>query len=221
MSALDIIIKYYPAFLGGLCVTLKMCAFIWSTGLVVGMVLGALAANRARSWGRFTNMGAAVFSAVPTLVLLFWLHYPAQAVLHMNINPFYTACLALALINIFGVAEQVRHAVADFPAQYTVAGKVCGLNPHNIFIHIQLPILFRQLLPTLMVLQVGMLHATLFSSLISVEEIFRTAQRINSTIYRPIEIYTALAMFFLAVCMPINLAAAYLKKHYTRSISEK
>jgi len=66
-----------------------------------------------------------------------------------------------------------------------------------------------------------MLQATLFASLISVEEIFRVSQRINSTIYRPVEIYTALALFFLAVCLPINLAAAYLKKRYTRDLSER
>ena len=66
-----------------------------------------------------------------------------------------------------------------------------------------------------------MLHATLFASLISVEEIFRVSQRINSTIYRPVEIYTALAFFFLLVCLPINLTAAYLKKRYTRDFSER
>jgi ABC-type amino acid transport system permease subunit len=66
-----------------------------------------------------------------------------------------------------------------------------------------------------------MLHATLFASLISVEEIFRVAQRINSTIYRPIEIYTALALFFLMVCLPINLLASYLKRRYTRDLSER
>ncbi|HAX91869.1 MAG TPA: amino acid ABC transporter permease, partial [Rhodospirillaceae bacterium] len=47
------------------------------------------------------------------------------------------------------------------------------------------------------------------------------AQRINSIIYRPIEIYTALALFFLAVCLPVNLLAAWLKKRYTRDYSER
>ena len=69
--------------------------------------------------------------------------------------------------------------------------------------------------------QVVMLHATLFASLISVEEIFRVAQRINSSIYRPVEIYTALACFFLLVCLPINLLAVHLKNTYTRDMSER
>jgi ABC-type amino acid transport system permease subunit len=72
-----------------------------------------------------------------------------------------------------------------------------------------------------MIQQVIMLHTTLFASLISVEEIFRVSQRINSTIYRPVEIYTALAFFFLLVCLPINLGAYYLKRRYTRDLSER
>jgi len=221
MSVLDILINYHMAFLQGLRVTLELCAIIWSTGIVFGVALGVVGANFSHSWGRFTRAMSFAFSAIPTLVVLFWLHYPAQAVFNVVIDPFYTASLTLSLVNIFGVGEMVRQAVADFPRQYIIAGRVCGLNSQDIVTQIQLPILFRQLLPGLMTQQVIMLHATLFSSLISVEEIFRVAQRINSTIYRPVEIYTALAFFFLIVCLPINMAAAYMKKRYTRDFSER
>jgi ABC-type amino acid transport system permease subunit len=221
MNVLDILINYHMAFLQGLRVTLELCLVIWSSGIVFGIVLGVTGAHHPQSWGHFIRGMSFAFSAIPTLVILFWLHYPAQAVFNVVIDPFYTASLTLSLVNIFAVGELVRQAVMDFPSQYIIAGRVCGLTQRDLVTKIQLPILFRQLLPTLMVLQVGMLHATLFASLISVEEIFRVSQRINSTIYRPVEIYTALALFFLAVCLPINLAAAYMKKRYTRDLSER
>lgn len=221
MTVLDILINYHLAFMQGLRVTLELCAIIWTAGIVFGVVIGAVGAQNPQSWGRFIHLISFAFSAIPTLVILFWLHYPAQAAFNLVIDPFYTASLTLTLVNIFGVGELVRQAVADFPAQYVTAARVCGLPARAIFIKIQLPILFRQLLPGLMVMQVGMLHATLFASLISVEEIFRVSQRINSTIYRPVEIYTALAVFFLVVCLPINLCAAYLKKRVSRDLSEK
>ncbi len=221
MTVLNILITYHMAFLQGLRVTMELCLVIWTTGIIFGITLGVVGANAPHSWGRFTRAMSFAFSAIPTLVVLFWLHYPAQAVFNVVIDPFYTASLTLSLVNIFGVGEMVRQAVRDFPRQYIIAGRVCGLSSRDLVTHIQLPILFRQLIPGLMVQQVGMLHATLFASLISVEEIFRVSQRINSTIYRPVEIYTALAFFFLAVCLPINLAAAYLKRRYTRDFSER
>lgn len=221
MSVLDILINYHMAFLQGLRVTLELCLAIWTSGIILGVLLGVVGAHYPHSWGHFTRGMSFAFSAIPTLVVLFWLHYPAQATFNVVIDPFYTAALTLSLVNMFSVGEMVRQAVADFPSQYVIAGRVCGMRTQDIIAKIQLPILFRQLLPGLMVLQVGMLHATLFASLISVEEIFRVAQRINSTIYRPVEIYTALAFFFLVVCLPINLFAAYLKKRYTRDLSER
>ncbi len=221
MTVLDILLNYHQAFLQGLAVTLELCLIIWTAGIVCGTALGVVGAQHPTSWGKFTRGMSFLFAAIPTLVILFWLHYPAQAAFNLVINPFYTAALTFSLVNIFGVGELVRQAVVDFPTQYIVAGRVCGLTTHDIVTKIQLPILFRQLLPSLLVLQVGMLHATLFASLISVEEIFRVSQRINSTIYKPVEIYTALACFFLAVCLPINIAAAHLKKRYTRDLSEQ
>lgn len=221
MSVFDILINYYSAFLEGLAVTLQLCGVIWTAGLVLGTMLGVVSAHYRRGLGRFTQSVAFSFSAIPALVVLFWLHYPAQAVFQVVINPFYTASFALALVNVFAVGECVRASIADFPRQYITAGQVCGMNTVQIVRYVQLPILFRQILPSLLIIQVGMLHASLFASLISVEEIFRVAQRINSSIYRPVEIYTALAMFFLAVCLPINLLAAWMKKRYTRDFSER
>jgi polar amino acid transport system permease protein len=221
MTVLDILINYHIAFLQGLGVTIRLCLIIWSVGIVMGIILGVIGAYRRVTWGRFIRAMSFGFSAIPTLVILFWLHYPAQAAFNVVIDPFYTAAFTLALVNVFGVGENVRLAIVDFPRQYLLAGRVCGMRTAQIVRHIQLPILFRQLLPTLLILQVGMLHASLFASLISVEEIFRVAQRINSTIYRPIEIYTALALFFLLVCLPINMLAAYLKARYTRDFSER
>ena len=66
-----------------------------------------------------------------------------------------------------------------------------------------------------------MLHTTLFASLISVEEIFRVAQRINAQIYKPVEIYTALGIFFLAISLPLNGLALWLPERFTRNTSEQ
>ena len=221
MTVFDILIKYYPAFLNGLSVSMQLCAIIWGTGLFIGGALG-LAGMRFRKWvgipSRFLSF---VLSGIPILVFLFWLHYPAQAMFNVVIDPFYTAALTLAIVNIFGVADLVRSALQDFPEQYMTAAKVTGLTRKQTIFRIQLPLILRQILPAILMLQVVMLHTTLFASLISVEEIFRVAQRINAQIYKPVEIYTALGLFFLAVSLPINGFALWLRSRFTRNTSEQ
>lgn len=201
-------------------VTLQLCAIIWISGIVIGTALG-FAGWRQKIWvGVPSRVFSFLLGGIPLLVFLFWLHYPAQAMFNVVIDPFYTAAFTLAIVNIFGVADIVRGALFDFPQQYLTAAKVTGLSKRQTIFRIQIPLILRQILPSLIFLQVAMLHTSLFASLISVEEIFRVAQRINAQIYRPIEIYTALGFFFLAVCVPINGFAFWLKHRFTRNMSE-
>lgn len=220
MSVFRILTEYSDAFLGGLLITLQLVSIIWGTGLLLGSLLGVWAAAKRSTIGRLVGVGSFILSGLPLLVLLFWLHYPLQAMLGVVINPFITASFALGLTNAFLVANIVRISLLDFPKQYVTAAVVTGLTERDTLIHIKAPIILRQLLPLLLTTQVSMLQATLFASLISVDELFRVAQRINSQVYKPVEIYTALGMFFLAVCLPMNGLAIWLKQRFTRNLSE-
>ncbi|HEX8163560.1 MAG TPA: ABC transporter permease subunit [Pyrinomonadaceae bacterium] len=221
MSVLDILTKYRGEFLYGLWVTLKLCLLIWPIGIVVGTALGVAGAKWKLGVGIPSKVISFTLSGIPILVFLFWLHYPAQSLLKIVVNPFYTAAAALSIINVLLVADLIRGVLNDFPTQYIMAARVCGLSHQQTVLNIQLPIIFRQVLPSLLLIQVSMLQATLFASLISVDEIFRVAQRINSEVYRPVEIYTALAVLFLAVCLPLHGLAYWLKARFTRDLSEQ
>src|SRR5580700_7026235 len=76
MTVFDILIKYHQAFLGGLMVTCEMCLIIWSTGLILGSLLGILAAKWRLILGVPARLIAFILSGMPMLVFLFWLHYP-------------------------------------------------------------------------------------------------------------------------------------------------
>ncbi len=220
MAVIQILIQYREGLLGGLAVTLQLCLIVWSTGLVLGTLLGILG-SRWQPWlGQFSQIVAFCLSGIPIIVLLFWLHYPVQAMMQIAIDPFITASVALSIVNIFAVSEIVRTALNDFPQEYVIAAKVSGFSAWHGLVYIQIPLLLRQILPTLLIAQVNVLQATLFASLISVNEIFRVAQRINASIYKPVEIYTALALFFLAICLPLNGFAYWFRDHFTRKTSE-
>ena len=221
MSTFDLLYKYRADFLTGLMVTLKMCAIIWPVGILVGTLLGAAGAKWRRAVGWPSKAASFVLGGIPILVFLFWLHYPVQSLLEVVIDPFYTSVTALGIVNALLVADTVRSVFINFPQQYLMAARVCGLSPRSTFLRIQLPIVFRQILPGILLIQVAMLQATLFASLISVDEIFRVAQRINSRVYRPVEIYTALAVLFLVVCLPMHGFAFWLRSRFSRDFSEK
>ena len=221
MDVIQLIIQYQRAFIDGLRVTFELCGITWAVGICLGAALGT-AAHRWR-WVVGTPLRALAFllAGIPFLVLLYWAHYPLQVSFEVIVDPFYSAVSVLSLLNVVAVAEICRVALDDFPTEYVLAAKVCGLTRAETFARIQFPLILRQILPSLLTLQVTMLQMTLFASLISVEEIFRVAQRINSVLFRPVEIYTALAVFFLLICLPLNGAALYLRHRFTRNVSER
>jgi His/Glu/Gln/Arg/opine family amino acid ABC transporter permease subunit len=221
MTVFDILVQYHEGFLSGLKVTLELCLIIWSAGLILGSLLGVAAARFPTLVGWPVRICSFILGGIPILVFLFWLHFPLQSLMGVVIDPFYTASFALSVLNIFMVCDIVRNAIADFPKQYLMAARVCGMSSTDALQHIEAPIIFRQIIPSLLTTQVYMLQASLFASLISVEEIFRVAQRINAQIYKPVEIYTALGVLFLVVCLPLNGLAFWLKSRFTRNLSEQ
>jgi ABC-type amino acid transport system permease subunit len=220
MSFINILQNYSDAFASGILVTLKLALIIWFSGVVIGSLLG-MVAGRSCFFGGLVKTIAIILAAMPALVFMFWLHYPLQSMLKVVIDPFITAALTLSIINIFMVADLVKNTIAEFPKQYDWAAKVCGLSEHDTNFKIRLPIIFRQIMPNLLTIQITMLQATLFASLISVDEIFRVSQQVNSLVYKPVEIYTMLALLFIAICVPLHLLANYLKNKYTRNLSER
>ncbi len=221
MNVFDIIVKYRQGFVDGLEVTLALASITWSIGLTLGPVLGALGHRWKRLLGTPLRVVGFVLSGIPLLVFLYWVHYPLQVLLEVVVDPFYSALAVLAVLNVVGVAEICRAALDNFPGEYVLAAKVCGLTPADTFRYVQLPLILRQVIPSLLTLQVTVLQMTLFASLISVEELFRVAQRINSSAHKPVEIYSALAVFFLMICLPVNGVALFLRARFTRDVSER
>ncbi len=221
MNIFEIFSTYKQGFLQGLGITLKLCLLVWFIGIVIGTAFGVLSAKYNRTFGLIIKIISTFTSGVPVLVLLYWLYYPMQQQLQIDIPAFDIAVFAFSFVNVFMVADLVKNAIKDLPNQYLLAAKVSGLSEKTILAKIQIPLIFKQLLGPVLLVQISMLHNSIFASLINVDEIFRQIQRINAIVYKPIELYTALAMFFIIITVPLTLVAYYLKNKYAKDYSER
>lgn len=211
MNVWEILSHYHRQLLEGLRMTLLLCFATYAIGFSSGIILG-VARYRAGRWVDVPcRIVSIILSALPLLVLLFWLHYPLQYMLHVVIKPVYTAIAALSLMMTFMVADVVTNALQNFPEDLVDAARVTGMSKQQMAWQIQWPIIFRQIIPHFLLIMVVILQGTLFTSLISVQELFRAAQQINADIYQPVSIYTALALFFIVICASLNLWGIYLR----------
>ena len=221
MSSLGLLWSYRQAFLNGLLVTAELLALGCVLGTVLGIALAWISRKRELHLREVLDVVTLGVIAVPALVILFWLYYPAQSLLGISVSPFWTAVTALVLMNGATVYRVIGDAMKALPTQYIASAQVCGLPSAEILRHITLPLLLRASLPRWVDQQVLVLQTSVFASLISVPEIFRVAQRVNAAEYRPIASYTAMAMLFAAVAGSGLVLAQRLRRKYERDFSER
>jgi ABC-type amino acid transport system permease subunit len=218
MHVFEILAEYRWAYVAGLMGTLKLCGVAWLGGLVGGSAIALGAEWYPRLIQRPALALRWVTEAVPILVLLFWLHYPLQAALGVTISPFVTTAALLTVLNALAVFSILTEAIAGIPREFVEVARVSGVARRRMFWLIKVPLALRPALGPLTSAQVNVLQLSIFGGLISVEELFRVSQRINALVYRPVEVYTGLALFFVVVCLPLNVAALRLRRRLRVSL---
>ncbi|MFQ5538862.1 MAG: ABC transporter permease subunit, partial [Candidatus Binatia bacterium] len=150
MNTFDLLVEYRLEFLHGLWVTTKMCLLIWSIGIIAGSSLAVAGAKWKKTIGTSSKIASFILGGIPILVFLFWMHYPMQAILNVVIDPFVTAVATFSVVNTFLVADLIRGVLNDFPTQYISAAQAYGLTHRDTILHIQFPMILRQVLPNLL-----------------------------------------------------------------------
>lgn len=219
---IELIIDYQDAYYRGLKGTLKLASLSWLIGLSLGGVLGTLGFLKMRMISTVSQLINFILTSIPVVVILFWFHYPAQNILGLNISPFYTSLFVIATINTFAISVIVGHGFKQIRGEYIELAKLYGISETKIIIKILFPMMARNIAPSIITLQMFILHMTLFASLISYEELFRVSLQINSVAYKPVEVFSILAGFFFLISTPFLYFSYQLKKNkWARNVKSK
>ena len=210
----QVLIEYHALWFHGFVTTLELLGSIMLIGIPAGVLIGIIGGKFDRELGTIIKGARFVTKVIPVLVLLFWFHYPLQAMFNIVVNPFITTIVALGLINMIAVAFILSSELQLLPKSYREAGITLGMNSIQIVRYVELPLLVRRTLPQLLLTQAAMLEYTLFASLISVPELFQTAQSINAMAYKPVVIYSLLVLFFFLILGPLHLLINWFQKKY-------
>ena len=199
--------RYHVALWNGAVTSMELAAIAWIGGLAFGVLLGVWRAGRGRRAESGVNLLSMAASSIPVMVYLLWCHYPLQTSLHVNINPFFTAATVFTLYNALAIGEIVRGSIDGLPVSFSMAARTTGV-PRRVYTrYVLVPLALRAALPSYLGSQVGVLHMTLFASLISVNELFRVTQQINAVEYNAVGVFSLLALFYFVLSFPLLILA--------------
>ncbi|WP_250207813.1 amino acid ABC transporter permease [Curvibacter sp. CHRR-16] len=203
--------KYRKLLLSGLGYTLLFTVVCVVLGLIVGVVVGL---GRLSSDPFITAPLRAyveVFRCTPVLVQLVWFYYALPVLTGIEISAIGAATLSLALYGGAFYSEIVRGGVISIDVGQVEAAKALGMTRYQLMKRVVLPQAFRRMVPPLMSQSIMQLKNTSLLSVLAVPDLLYQGQVIAHDTYRPLEVYTFIAVVYFAVLLPITLWAKRLE----------
>ena len=201
------------AFLVAFSVTIYLSATSIFFGTLLGVLLGVSVLSRRHSVRWSAKALVEVFLALPVLVVIIWIYYALPLFsTHLTVTGGTAAILGLTLSLSAFVAEIVRAGIGSVPRGDVEAAFCLGLTKYQSLRYIVLPQALKRMWPPLMGQYITCYKMSTLASVVAVQELLHAGSTIIAQTYRPIEIYTAIAIIFLVTVIPMN--------HFTRRLHD-
>ena len=194
------------AFLGYLINEYLLEGVLFTIGLtffpmVFAMILGSILALViiGGGWpGWLARAYVWLFRGMPLLVLMVMI-YTALPRIGLKFGVITSAVLALSLNEAAYISEIVRGGLMSVPTGQRDAARALGLSLWNTYYRVIGPQAMRVIIPPIGNSVNGLLKATSLASVISVEELMRRGQILMSVNFKGLEVYSAVAIYYVAM----------------------
>ncbi|GAA1569923.1 amino acid ABC transporter permease [Leucobacter aridicollis] len=183
--------------------------------MVLALVLGLLIALARLSSSRILRGIAVVYVEVlrgtPLLVQLVYIYF-VLPVVGVQLDPIAAGIIGLGLNYAAYLSEVYRTSILAIDSGQTEAALSLGYTPTKALWRIVIPQSFKVALGPIGNYFIAMVKDTALTSVIAVSEILKTANTLNSQTFQTVEIYTAAAVLYLALSLPLSRLVIVLEK---------
>ncbi len=212
----DVVTQNLGFLMQGLELTLLLSALSLAFSILGGLVLAALALSRFRVVRGVNLAFGEIIRNTPILVQLFWVYYVIPLALDIRISAVAATLIGLSVYSSAFIAEVFRAGIQAVPLGQREAAQVVGLSGWQTFRRIVLPQAIRVVLPPLATNFVTLIKYSSLGSVFSVTEITRQAVLLTASTFRPLEIFTFIAVVYFCICWPLTLAIRIFEQRLSR-----
>ncbi len=208
----DVVWNNMPFLMEGLWLTLTISFLALAISMALGLLVAVVRLAKNRGVSLIGATYVEIFRDTPVLVQLFWVYYVLPILLDIKISAFGAALVGLTLHSAAFLGEVYRAGIQAVPSGQVEAAKVLGLTPAQTFVRIVLPQAFRTILPPLVNNFVDLIKLSSLASVFAVGEITRKATELSAATFRPLEIFTFIALIYFFICWPLSMAMRHLER---------
>ena len=195
----------------------KMTLWISVLGLAGGLVIGLLAGFARTFGGWIANHVALVFIEVirgtPIVDQVMFIYFALPMAFNdLRIDPFTAAVVTIMINSGAYIAEITRGAVLSIHKGFREAGLALGLSRWETIRYVILPLALRRMLPPLGNQWIISIKDTSLFIVIGVAELTRQGQEIIAGNFRALEIWSAVAVFYLIITLVLSFILRRLER---------
>ncbi|MDR6775301.1 amino acid ABC transporter permease [Azospirillum sp. BE72] len=201
------VLTRWPMLLDGLLNTVKIAAIAIVFGVLVGLVLALLRLSPRR----ILRLPAAVFVEfyrnTPPIVHFFWFFYALPVVLNISLDPLVAAVLALSTQSGAFYAEVFRGGIRSIERGQWEGAKALGMPHTQLMRRIVVPQAATRMVAPFVERSFELIKTTALASTLAYGELLYQAMMVNSETFRPLEVYTAVALLYLVLLVSCSALA--------------
>ena len=198
-----------PLLLEGILVTLLASVASMAASLVLSIPLTLM-----RISGRWLGVAAQLyielFRNLPLLVLVLWVFTVLPLLTGLTLSPLLSGIVALTLNLTAFIAEIYRAGVTSIAAGQSHAALALGMTRLQLYKRIVLPQALMRVLPALGNMWVSLFKDTAILSVLGVGELMYNGRIAATDTYRPLEVFTGVAVIYYLLAYPQSLGVNWL-----------
>jgi polar amino acid transport system permease protein len=210
-----ILAKYSRLFWLGVGFTIAYTIGTIVLGTLLGLIVGMLRVARLLVIDWLLIAYIELFRCTPLLVQIIWFYYAFPVVIGVNIPAHVAAVSVLTLYGGAFYAEIVRGSIESIPRGQWDAGHALGLRGWRLLRLVILPQALKPMMAPYVNQSITQLKNTSLVSVIAVPDLVYNATLINADTYRPLEVYTVVALIYFAILFPATLVARRIERGMT------
>jgi len=209
--------EYRDVLLKGLLLTLVLTACAGVLGLLFGTVFAVLSQSPVAPVRWLVAAFVELWRNTPLLVQLIWIHFALPLVTGASTTALQSGVIAITLQASAYFTEIVRAGIEAVPKGQWEAAYALGLPARTRWLRVILPPALRTMIPPLVNLTISFFKATAILSVLQVSELMTVTNRIANVTFKPIELFTAIALIYFVLGYSMSRATLKLEAVLRRS----
>ncbi len=208
----SVVFEYQWNLYRGLAVTFELSIIIILASMVGGIIIGAGRYSKIKLFNWPATAYIELFRNTPVLVQIVWFYYAFPVLIGIQMEGFYAALFGIGLNMIAYSADIVRGGIQSIEKGQWEAAKSIGMDYFSVMRRVVLPQALRRMIPPFTNRFIEAVKATSLASTIAVAELLYEGQVLANTVYRPFELYTAVAVLYFFATYPLALSSYWLER---------